>query len=127
MHRRPVGLTSLLFVVLALVSQLVLGSLALPDEKPSAAIDALAAVSALCHAPALPTRHHEAPHAPSPAATGCTLAIALALPGIILTDAILLPLPADTRLSPAMVLPPARAPPPRIASDGAPRGPPLPN
>ena len=125
LHPRPLGLTGLLFAVLALVSQLVLGGLALPDEKPSAAIDTLAAVSTLCHAPALPNRHHGAPHAP--AATGCTLAIALALPGIILTDAILLPLPADTRLSPAMVLPPARAPPPRIASDGAPRGPPLPN
>ena len=93
----------------ALVSQLVLGSLVLPDEATGATAQ-LGSVAVLCTSAAVPQApaHHR--HHPGVPAT-CPLEIALALPAVILPAAVVLPLPATSSATGPFTLPPARGPP----------------
>ena len=99
-----------MLAMVALVSQLVLGSLVLPDEAAGAAAQ-LRSVAVLCSgaaAPQAPAHHRHHPGAP---ATCPPLEIALALPAVILPAAIVLPLLATSSATGPFALPPARGPP----------------
>ena len=113
--------TGLFLAIFALVSQLTLGGLVLPDDASAAELDA---VIILCQAgapdaPAAPPHHH---HAPDCAI--CPLCVALALPGVILTPAPLLPAPSIQRVAAIALPPPARGPPSRPLRISLARGPP---
>lgn len=115
----PRRLLGLLAAVIGLVSQLALGSMALPDA-PGAA-DRLAAVSVMCRTgqtkPPEPARH--APHQAI-----CPLSVALALPSVVPAPPPVLPFPAiDAAVRAAFVAQP-RAPPVRATIAAQPRGPP---
>jgi hypothetical protein len=114
--------TGLLLAMLALVSQLALGSVVVPDDAGAAE---LAAVAIFCQtaAPGTPqpaTPHHQ--HAPGCAI--CPLCVALAAPGAILTPAPLLPVPSVRQVAQIALPPPARGPPARPLRTALPRGPP---
>ncbi len=97
----------------ALVSQLVLGSLVLPDASTGAA--RLRSVAVLCTGAAAATQapaHHR--HLPGEAAA-CPLEIALELPAVILLAAVALPLLATRPAATPFILPPARGPPASLA------------
>ena len=117
--RSSVGL---LLTILALVSQLALGSVVLADDASAAELDAIAI---LCQtpvpgAPVPAVPHHQ--HLPDCAI--CPLCVALALPGAILTPAPLLPAPSVRSVAQVALPPPARAPPDRPLRIAQPRGPP---
>ncbi len=116
---------SFLLVVVAVVSQLALGAMVLPDDSPAGEIAALDAVALLCgHLPGhdgSPAHRHRTGH---PAL--CPVSIALALPSAIPTSGPALPVSYDT----ALIIrtkdrPPARGLPARTARVGAQRAPPL--
>ncbi len=94
----------------ALVSQLLLGSLVLPDDATAGAAARLRAVVVLCSshptAPDPPVHHHRPV---DPAA--CPLEIALELPAVILMPAVTVPLSAMSARPAPFSLPAARAPP----------------
>ena len=122
------GLPGLLLAVLALVSQLALGSFVLPDEAAAReqSVAALDALSVICNStnPASPTPtkpHHR--HGPDCAV--CPLCIALALQAVVLGSPPDLPAPSSRLADRATLPPPARAPPaqPRLAPPA--RGPPV--
>jgi hypothetical protein len=118
------GLLGLLVAVLAIVSQLALGAMVLPDNRPADAVAALDALSVLCQA------GHPVGDKPVPAHRGSQaalnpLSVTLALPAAI-------PVPAAWPLGPPATLvlriappPPARALPSVAAIAAYPRGPPL--
>jgi hypothetical protein len=116
--------TGLLLALLALVSQLALGTMVLPDDS---AVPQLDAISILCQtgAPDQPqpaTPHHQ--HVPDCAI--CPLCVALAVPGVILTPAPMLPLPPSIRHVAQIALPPpSRGPPSRPLHISPSRGPPV--
>ena len=121
------GLPGLLLAIIALISQLALGSLVLPDsasaqEQSVAALDALSIICStpIAGAPDNPPAHHR--HAPD--CTLCPLCSTLAMQGVILTAAPALPAPVSQQTGRAVLPPPARAPPaqPRYAPPA--RGPP---
>ena len=114
--RSSVGL---LLAVLALVSQLALGSVVLSDDAQAAEFDAIAV---LCQTGAPAPVHHQ--HAPDCAI--CPLCVALALPGVILTPGPVLPAPSVRGVAVVALPPPARAPPARTLRLAQPRGPPIP-
>ena len=116
----------LLAAVLALVGQLALGAVVLPDEAPAGQMAELDAVSVLCTGNA-PDTDSPAPHRRHAAdLTLCPLGIALAAPCC-------LPVPVPTPLLPAAPAvaawaferPPGRGPPPATARVGEPRAPPV--
>ena len=113
----------LLTALLALVSQLALGAMVLPDAPDQVA--ALDAVGILCSGAAptddggtAPHRHHASDLAL------CPLTVALALPAVVLTSAPALPPPAPVLAFRMRERPPGRGPPPPTARVGAPRAPP---
>lgn len=125
--RHPSGLLTYLLVSIALISQLALGAMVLPDTSPDTTLSALDAVSVLCgtdqpsgHVP--PSQHRHTPANPAL----CPISVALALPSVIPTTA-----PEPPVFSGAVVhlgaqeRPPARGPPSPTARVGTPRGPPL--
>ncbi len=108
--RLPLPFMRALLATVALVSQLVLGSLLLPDEAAGAAAQ-LRTVVVLCTGAAAATRtpaHHR--HHPDGSAT-CPLEIALALPAVILPAAVVLPSLATSPRTTPFTMPPARGPP----------------
>ncbi len=115
--------TGLLLAILALVSQLALGSLAFPTDSAAAELDAVAIFcqTAAPDAPPPSTPHH---HQHAPDCAICPLCAALALPGAILTPAPLLPTPSSRRVAQAALPPPARGPPARPLRISLARGPP---
>ncbi len=123
--RHVPGLIFHLLVGIALISQLALGAMVLPDDSPHATLAALDAAGILCgadrtgHAPPA-SPHHRA----SPAL--CPISVALALPSVVPTAALELPVfsGAIVHLGPEDA-PPARGPPSPAARVGTPRGPPL--
>jgi hypothetical protein len=126
--RLPIGMPALLLAILALISQLALGSLVLPDsvsarEQSVAALDAL---SILCSTgtPAAPgntpAHHHHAPDC-----TLCPLCVTLAAPSAILTTVAALPAPSSQAVARAALPPPARGPPSQARPVPPARGPPI--
>ncbi len=99
----------------ALVSQLLLGSLALPDDAAAGAAAQLRAVVVLCSsrptAPAAPLHHRHHPIDPA----ACPLEIALELPAVILMPTVTVPSPAVSARPTPFILPAARAPPVSVA------------
>ncbi len=125
-QRLPTSIPGLLLAVLALVSQIALGSLVLPDaasaqEQSIAALDAL---SIICSTgtPATPGDHPAHHHAPD--CTLCPLCVTLALPGVILSTAVELPAPSSQSAGRASLPPPARGPPSQARTTPPARGPP---
>ena len=114
----------LILAWLALLSQLVLGTLVLPDTAPDPGLDRIAALSVICRPGHPPPDRHPLPHLPSQEHALLALAATVALPGIILTTVAALPAPGVVSIPHAVILPPPRAPPVRFITDGAPRGPP---
>lgn len=114
----------LLLAILALVSQLALGAMVLPDQATAADRTTLDAVAVLCRggtpAPHRPTApHHTSDHAL------CPLSVALALPAVALTPGAPVPPPSSTRLIPAWARPAATGPPAALSSARFARGPPV--
>ncbi len=110
----------------ALVSQLLLGSLVLPDEAAAEATAQLRSVAALCTslpaAPATPTHHRHHPVEPAV----CPLEMATGLLAVILMPGIVLPPPSTSNGTRLFVLPAARAPPAAVAWALHARAPPRP-
>jgi hypothetical protein len=117
--RFPIGL---LVAILALVSQLALGSLVLPADSAAAELDAVA-IFCQTGAPDAPPAapHHQ--HAPDSAI--CPLCAALALPGAILSPAPLLPTPSVHQVARIALPPPAHGPPALPLRISLARGPPV--
>ncbi len=122
------GIPGWLLALLALVSQLALGGIVLPDEAAAqeSSVAALEALTVLCDSsaptpPDVPRRHQRGPDAAM-----CPAASVLALAAVILTPAPALP-PLTRQVAAAPALPPtARGPPaapPRYIP--ASRGPPV--
>jgi hypothetical protein len=124
-HWPPAKALGALLAVLALVSQLALGAMVLPDESSSAKLAALDAVSILCTGTKAP--HHDGPaqhrHHPGDPAL-CPLSVALALPAVVLTASAALPIPSSEIVVRTRERPPGRGPPLETARVGAPRAPP---
>ncbi len=126
--RRSGGLPGLLLAVLALVSQLALGSIVLPDDASAQerSVAALEALSVLCDS-SVPTSPDQAPthHRHSPDCAICPLSVALAMPAVVLASGPELP-PRSSRLATrASLPPPARAPPGQPRYTPPSRGPPV--
>ncbi len=108
--RLSMPLMRAVLATVALVSQLLLGSLVLPDESTGAAAR-LRSVAVLCTSTAAATQapgHHR--HHPGAPAT-CPLELALALPAVILLAAVVLPVLATAPATAPFAVPPARGPP----------------
>jgi hypothetical protein len=120
------GYLRFLLAGVALVSQLALGAMVLPDDAPQGAIAALAAASILCGGNH-PSDHGPAPHKHQPANPAlCPISVALALPSVIATPAPDLPASSNSVLYLRIEeRPPGRGPPAATARVGAPRAPPL--
>lgn len=122
--RHPSRLCGLLAVLVALVSQLALAGVVLPDESPQSQLAALDAASIFCQTGSgtgndrPPAPHHAADYAI------CPLSVSLAQATAILAPDVLLPLPSHGRAMRPGALPQARAPPSRIVAAAYPRGPP---
>lgn len=125
--RHPSGFLSFLLACIALVSQLALGGVVLPDESPQGAIAALDAASILCGGNHPSGNGGPASHRHQPANPAlCPISIALALPSVIPTFAPELPVSSHSVLYlTTKERPPGRGPPAATARVGAPRAPPL--
>lgn len=95
------GALGLIAAWLALISQLVLGTLVLPDAAPKGGLDRMAGLSVICRPGHPPPDHHPQPHLPGPEQALLALAAAVALPGIILTSATVLPKPGLVSCAPS--------------------------
>jgi hypothetical protein len=107
-HRRWLGVPHSLALIMALVSQLALGSMVLPDQTPPVSWAAADAVSVLCgphqHDRAPPAHHHESP-------VLCARSVALALPLVLLASDVAVPLPRPVTTHRVVILASARGPP----------------
>jgi hypothetical protein len=114
-----------LVAILALISQLALGAVVLPDISPASELAALAAATVDC-APAAPA-DKQLPPAPRPDSGQalCPLSVALALPAVILLPAPVLPPPVLMLSVRGTDLPQARAPPSAFRYAPYPTGPPV--
>jgi hypothetical protein len=118
------GLMGLLTAAVAIVSQLALGAMVLPDNRPADPIAAIDALSVLCQTghpvgdKSVPTHRGSQPvlH---------PLSVILALPAAIPVLAALLPAPPAPRILRIAPPPPVRAPPSLVAIAAYPRGPPV--
>ncbi len=122
--RRP-GLTfrwpGLVLAVLALVSQLALGAIVVPDRAVAGPRAALNAMSVMCrggerHQPV----HHQ--HTTDPAL--CPLSVALALPSVVPLATPVVPVPLRVAVRYDWAVPAARGPPSRPVRIAYARGPP---
>jgi hypothetical protein len=119
-------LTSLLLAMLALVSQLALGSIVLPDDAAAGPVVALDELTVLC-SPGNPPRgdHKKAPRHTTDEAL-CPARVAVALLGVVLASAPALPTPSSHATGRAYAQPHVRGPPSPASQAALPRGPPLP-
>ena len=116
----------LMVALLALVGQLAIGAVVLPDSDTADALNRLDAVSILCSGlpasddgGAAPHHHHACDLAL------CPMTLALAAPSVVLTPAPVLPAPKPVSVFPSRERPPGRGPPAASARVGEPRGPPV--
>ena len=115
----------LLTAMLALVSQLALGAVVLPDDTPAGQLAEMDALSVLCTG-AAPDRNIPTPHRHHAAdLTLCPLSIALAAPCCLSEPAPALPPPPPAIAARSFERPPGRGPPPATARVGEPRAPPV--
>ena len=112
----PLGLFLALF---ALMTQIALGA-SVPQVQP-----ALAGFGAICHAGGNDGPAPTAPAQHAPDCMACLRCAAIGVPLTALADAPDVPLPSLVFIAPAVVLPPATAPPARKAQQAQPRGPPV--
>ena len=122
--RRPLRRAGLIAFLAALVSQLALGAVVIPDD-PQSQLAALDAASVFCQSgngaqggERPPVQRYAADYAL------CPLSVSLALPAIILSPEPLLPEPGPGRALPTGTLPQSRAPPSHAFAAAYPRGPP---
>lgn len=117
-----------LFAVVALVGQLAVGSLVLPDRSDAASLAGIETTMVLCGNSAA-TRMTDGRATPAhrnhPLQAGRALDLALELPAVILLPASFLPPPRLVAGSGIAALPPARAPPTTAAWAWRARGPPV--
>lgn len=112
------------FAIVALVSQIMLGSLVLPDRAAARPLVALHDAMVLCRSePARMTPSHHRQRQPI-RGTACLLDVALELPAVILMPAVIMPPRGLPTVSRMIALPPARAPPTTIVWTLRARGPP---
>jgi hypothetical protein len=117
LHRTSAS--GLLLALLALAMQLAFGAVI-----PRIAIaSALAGATAICHADETPDEAPPTPHNPADCPI-CPLCVALSGPAFALTTHQALPTPRVVVVAPAVVLPPATAPPSTVELAARPRGPP---
>jgi hypothetical protein len=121
------GYLRFLLAGIALVSQLALGGMVLPDDAPQGAIAALDAASILCGGNHPSGHQGPSSHRHQPANPAlCPISVALALPSVIPTSSPVLPVSSDSVLYfRAKERPSGRGPPAPTARVGAPRAPPL--
>ncbi len=127
--RHLCGPVSFVVAVVALVSQLALGAMVLPDNTLPDVAGAIDAVGILCagsptpdHGPGQRDGHTHRPAAPAI----CPIGAALALPSIVPAPLPVLPAPpAAILVSRTHERPPGTGPPPPTARVGIPRAPPL--
>jgi hypothetical protein len=124
-RRSSPSLPGFLVAVLALISQLALGSVVLPDVAPASVLDTLSAAMVDC-SPVTPA-DKRLPPAPRPESEKalCPLSVALALPAVILLPAPMLPPPVLMLSGRGADLPQARAPPSAVRYAPYPTGPPV--
>ena len=126
--RIPMPLLRALFAVLALVGQLAVGSLVLPDRLDAASVARINATMVLCKSSSVDRvgaghvapahRHHPVQHARAPEQS-------LELPAAILLPAVELPPPPLPVRRDMATLPPSRAPPCTAAWAWRARAPPI--
>lgn len=120
---RSVPVMQALLAIVALVSQLALGSLVLPDPAAAKSAAEFRAATVLCRSAA----HHQAPpthQRRQPTQQAASPLDALELAAVILPPAVMLPLPHLPPGSRMAILPPARAPPASMVRAQRARGPP---
>ena len=120
------GILSYLTAVIALVSQLALGAVLLPDMPSQQQFASLEAANVFCdgnqttHGGKPDHKHRQ----PAPAI--CPISITLSLPSIVLAPTPVLPAPSGYVIhARAFEHAPGRGPPPATARVGVPRAPPL--
>ncbi len=123
-RRIRLRLPGFIVAVLALISQLALGAIVLPDHTPTDGAAALAAAMVDCAPGTTPPARPDTPGHHNDGAALCPLSVALALPSVILSPAPALPTPPLVLAVRTDRLPPARAPPSRVPDAAYPRGPP---
>ena len=127
--RQPslLAMPGLLLAVLALVSQLALGSVVLPNATAGQSLDtALDTLTILCSADAPPVDGHRPPvHRHAPEQALCPMRVAAALHAVVLAAPPPIPLPPSQRTGPAVAASRARSPPQSSGTHALPRGPPL--
>ncbi len=123
----PAGLPGLLVAVLAIASQLALGTIVLPDEAAAReqSVAALDALSILCNAAAPAAPDQPVHHRHNPDCAVCPLSVALAMPAAVLGSAPEVPAPSSQSAARATLLPPARGPPAQPHRTPPSQGPPL--
>jgi hypothetical protein len=111
--------------VLALVSQLALGAMLLPDDPPQRQQSALDAISVMCSSTAPMLPDHRVPHHRHvPDCAPLPLGVALALPAFMPMSPPALPGPLAARMQRRVSAASARGPPSHYSHIGFPRGPP---
>lgn len=117
------GWAGRVLAVLALVGQVALGGVVLPDDRPADAGAWIDAVSVLCStgqpAPGTPAPAHR-----PPAGALCPFSVALALPAALPASGVVVPASPSALAGAYRPLPQARAPPAPPAGAAWPRGPP---
>ena len=113
-----------LIALVALVSQLALGSLVLPDQASARSMAEVRSATVLCKSspPGQRLPSHQQRHPTQE--TACLLDGALELPAVILISAVILPPPRLPITGQPIGLPPARAPPSAVRWMQRARGPP---
>ena len=114
-----------MFAIMALVSQIVLGSLLLPDRASARPVVALHTAMVLCKSGLhveMTSPHHRQQHPIQ--GTACLLDVTLELPAVILPPDVIMPPPGLPTGSRMIALPPARAPPAAMIWTLRARGPP---
>lgn len=124
--RHRSGLFEYLIATIALVSQIALGAIVLPDRSAQQDLAAFAAASIFCNGGHTAGHHAPASHRHRPADPAlCPLSIALALPSVILSPVPVLPAANETvLLFRTRERSPGRGRLPATARVGAPRAPP---
>jgi len=117
LHRTSAS--GLLLALLALAMQLAFGAVVPRIEIAST----LAGATAICHADETSDQAPPAPHHPADCPI-CPLCVSLSGPAFALTAHPALPTPRVVMVAPAVVLPPATAPPSTVVLAARPRGPP---
>jgi hypothetical protein len=122
-RRSSTSLPGFLVAILALISQLALGSVVLPDVAPATTLAALDAAMVDC-SPVAPA-DKRLPPVPDSEKALCPLSVALALPAVILLPAPVLPPPVLVLSVRGAERPQARAPPSAARYTPYPTGPPV--